>query len=1076
MDPERPPPGPEPPALLKTYKWRTAAPMGDREAARGAGSPGSRHWSRLQGWKRSYSHPEPSGLEEGTSPMGAPKASTRRSLFQRAFSAPSKGPKETRGAEGGRTTLQWYLRSVSKRKGPMESSAKVEQVLHDALPANTHGTSSILLAPAPATPVWDVSNFSLVDGHLVLVGRDREAVGKSRNWTGSAKPAGGTRDPDSAVDERSTRGAGRSSESETSPTLQFSNVKGLLWKRLRERKGRGGSKAETPAAMVPNGERVPSRSGSWESLLPAPSAAELDLTGDNVIVRPVHGSIVGEKFCFQIITGEGSRSFGCTSLAERDRWIENLRRTVQPNKDNCERLELALSLWVYEARDLPPRRRLRCHLHLDGTLFARTTAKVAGPDGELFWGELFQLAALPPTRALTLALCRDDQPGQPVASITVPLAELAATRQPLERWYPLSGPGGGERVPSVRVRGRYREVRVLPIVRYKELAEFITFHYRELCAHLEPTIAVRHKEELAGALVHVLQSTGKAKSFLIDLGVAELDRFDDREALIFRENTLATKAIDEYMKLVGGKYLQDTLGEIVAQLCTSDDSCEVDPSKCASLDLSDNQNNLRQVCEETLQRIATSCETFPAELGEIFSAWQDECTARGKAPIGQRLVSASLFLRFLCPAIMSPSLFGLVQEYPSEATTRTLTLVAKVIQNLANFTTFGEKEAYMGFMNEFLEHNCSTMTEFLQSVANPESSVHMATYDGYVDLALELATLHLLLCDIFSSLDQATQEELEPLPTILTAIREGTPVPVSVRLSSTTEQSKAESFKPGFVPPRDLSKHSPLIKSQSLTSIRRGRSREDGPDPEPSPALVPSPPPNRERRNVQRTQSVPAQIKATRRLRKQSSAEQVAEPPANDTPGSLVPCDAAGHGKLRSSVSLPRKSTVPWQRYAEEAAAAAQGELYAVRPLEKHGRLIEVLRQEVAENREKLRLAERQVGEMEGHQRGLRHEQGQHREQLERLRQQLEEANARAANLGARLTAAEGTRKKDLERLKTSEEKSQELERRLAVLERDQAELRGAIAHVLGTPGRTGRWVLTRGWDESGDDAQATSV
>ena len=168
---------------------------------------------------------------------------------------------------------------------------------------------------------------------------------------------------------------------------------------------------------------------------------------------------------------------------------------------------------MYEARDLPPRRRLRCHLHLDGTLFARTTAKVAGPDGELFWGELFQLAALPPSRALTLSLCRDDQghPSQTVASVTVPLTELAAARQPLERWYPLSGHGGNERAPAVRVRGRYREVRVLPIVRYKELAEFITFHYRELCARLEPTIAVRHKEELAGALVRVLQSTGKAK-------------------------------------------------------------------------------------------------------------------------------------------------------------------------------------------------------------------------------------------------------------------------------------------------------------------------------------------------------------------------------------------------------------------------------------------------------------------------------------------------------------------------------------------------------------------------------------
>uniref|UniRef100_A0A8B9IWR6 Uncharacterized protein n=1 Tax=Amazona collaria TaxID=241587 RepID=A0A8B9IWR6_9PSIT len=304
--------------------------------------------------------------------------------------------------------------------------------------------------------------------------------------------------------------------------------------------------------------RVPSRCGSRESLLPAPSVAELDLNGDNVLVRPLHGSIVGERFCFQVITGEGSRSFGCTSLAERDRWIEELRRTAQPNKDNRERLELSLSLWVYEGRDLPPRRRLRCHLHLDGALFARTTAKVAGPDGDLFWGELFQLGALPPTRALTLALCHEEDPTQPVASITIPLTELLGARQPLERWYPLGGPG--ERVPALRVRGRYREVRVLPIVRYKELAEFITFHYRELCAHLEPIIAARHKEELAGALVRVLHSTGKAKSFLIDLGVAELERFDDHEALIFRENTLATKAIDEYMKLVGGKYLQDTLG------------------------------------------------------------------------------------------------------------------------------------------------------------------------------------------------------------------------------------------------------------------------------------------------------------------------------------------------------------------------------------------------------------------------------------------------------------------------------------------------------------------------------------
>jgi hypothetical protein len=51
------------------------------------------------------------------------------------------------------------------------------------------------------------------------------------------------------------------------------------------------------------------------------------------------------------------------------------------------------------------------------------------------------------------------------------------------------------------------------------------------------------------------------QALVTDLGTAELARCGGREALLFRENTLATKAIDEYMKLVAQEYLQDTLGK-----------------------------------------------------------------------------------------------------------------------------------------------------------------------------------------------------------------------------------------------------------------------------------------------------------------------------------------------------------------------------------------------------------------------------------------------------------------------------------------------------------------------------------
>jgi Ras GTPase-activating-like protein IQGAP2/3 len=81
------------------------------------------------------------------------------------------------------------------------------------------------------------------------------------------------------------------------------------------------------------------------------------------------------------------------------------------------------------------------------------------------------------------------------------------------------------------------------------------------------------------------------------------------------------------------------------------------------------------------------------------------------------LIGGFFFLRFINPAIVTPQAYMLVDGPPAKHPRRTLTLIAKMLQNLANKPSYA-KEQYMMSLNPFVENNKTRINAFLNALCD----------------------------------------------------------------------------------------------------------------------------------------------------------------------------------------------------------------------------------------------------------------------------------------------------------------------------------------------------------------------
>lgn len=114
------------------------------------------------------------------------------------------------------------------------------------------------------------------------------------------------------------------------------------------------------------------------------------------------------------------------------------------------------------------------------------------------------------------------------------------------------------------------------------------------------------------------------------------------------------------------------------------------------------------------------------------------------------LIGGFFFLRFINPAIVTPKSYMLIDGNPEERPRRTLTLMAKMLQNLANKPQYG-KEPYMVKLNPFVEKNKERINKFMMNLCEVPDFYESLEMDNYVALSKRDIELSITLNEVYAT-------------------------------------------------------------------------------------------------------------------------------------------------------------------------------------------------------------------------------------------------------------------------------------------------------------------------------------
>jgi len=240
---------------------------------------------------------------------------------------------------------------------------------------------------------------------------------------------------------------------------------------------------------------------------------------------------------------------------------------------------------------------------------------------------------------------------------------------------------------------------------------------------LANVISSEYMDELARVLVTIFDAKRLLPQLLTIMFVKEVE-VSDCYQIIFRGNSLASKIMSFCFKIYGTSYLIQVLQPILINLFSAEysldnkfKSYEVDPSRLdANENVDENRQNLLQLTQTVINSIVNSTKIFPLHLRIICNCLYQVVSNRFPQT-GFQAVGTVIFLRFINPVLISPHEYGIIDLEPTIKMKRGLTLVAKILQNIANNLVF-TKEIHMKYFNDFLRSNLDLTTDFVIDICS----------------------------------------------------------------------------------------------------------------------------------------------------------------------------------------------------------------------------------------------------------------------------------------------------------------------------------------------------------------------